>query len=111
MPWSGRWACDSRELTPGTSTGEGHAGELPVGEQPQRGNVNWADYGEVAPVQRGELGLVKAFRERDDAGVHDADAEVSIRFLKLSRTAEVGGSRPVYPPCSRLDVVEESKPG
>lgn len=35
--------------------------------------------GEVAPVERGELGLPEALDDRKDGGVDEPDAEVPIR--------------------------------
>src|SRR6266511_940445 len=64
-----------------------------LGAECERRGVAWADGGEVAAVEGGDLGDGEAFGQGDDGGVDGAEREVGVGGDEVGGAVEVGGCR------------------
>ena len=63
--------------------------------------------GEVAVVERRDLGLVETLDERNDARVGDTEPEVRVRRLKVAATDQVCSGRRLRAICACEEIVQE----
>lgn len=71
----------------------------------------WPAAPEVAFVKSGQLALVQALGEGDDAGVHNAQAEIAITLLELAAAGQIGRRGRFDAVDTGLQVIEDYEPG